>query len=240
MPADHPSIAPDHRGHRDRLRERHRLAGIVGWPDYEVVELLLTNALPRRDVKPIAKRLVTRFGNLRGILDADPESLEGVPGIGANASSFLTLIHATALRYLQQNAEGIDLQSPEHLRLFWQSRLRSLPYEVVEVAFLDGATRLLPDGVRRLAEGTTESATVEPRRILEDALRRKAAAIVLAHNRTDRPDMALHPRQPGRLRTNPSEGTGRIDRKTRSDALTSLKSLRIGNCHHKGQRNTRL
>ena len=170
-------------GHRRRLRERFLKAGVEGLADYELVELLLTLAIPRSDVKKPSKALIAQFGNLRGILDAPLEDLQHVKGIGTVTPVALRIIRAAAVLYLQQAAEGAEsLADPERLSAFWRMRLGALRYEVFEVAYLDAGQRLLRDGVDRLEEGTTDRATVYPRRVVEAALRRGAVALVLAHN----------------------------------------------------------
>jgi DNA repair protein RadC len=174
---------PHYHGHRQRLRERFLKSGLAGFADYEVVELLLTLAVPRVDVKQPAKALITRFGNLRGILDAPIEDLRAVPGIGGVTPVALQVIKATATLYLQQTGEGHDsLADLARLSEFWRMRIGALQNEVFEVAYLDSGYRLLRDGVETLEEGTVDRATVYPRRVIEAALRRSAAGIVLAHN----------------------------------------------------------
>ncbi len=170
-------------GHRQRLRERFLKAGLEGLADYEVVELLLTLAIPRSDVKQQAKRLIAKFGNLRGILDAPLEELQKVEGIGSGAAVGLKIVREAANLYLLQAAEGQDvLSDATRLSDYWKMRIGSLQNEVFEVGYLDSAYRLLRDGVETLEEGTVDRAAVYPRRVIESALRRGAAAIVLAHN----------------------------------------------------------
>jgi DNA repair protein RadC len=172
-----------HVGHRQRLRERFLKSGLAGFADYEVVELLLTLAIPRSDVKQPAKALIARFGNLRGILDAPVEELRAVPGIGNVTPVALQIIKAAATLYLQQSGEGRDsLADPARLSEFWRMRIGALRNEVFEVAYLDSGYRLLRDGVDRLEEGTIDRAAVYPRKVIEAALKRGAAAVVLAHN----------------------------------------------------------
>jgi DNA repair protein RadC len=174
---------PHYHGHRQRLRERFVKSGLAGFADYEVVELLLTLAVPRVDVKQPAKALIARFGNLRGILDAPIEELRAVPGIGGVTPVALQVIKAAATLYLQQTGEGRDsLADPARLSEFWRMRIGALQNEVFEVAYLDSGYRLLRDGVETLEEGTVDRATVYPRRVVEAALKRGAAAVVLAHN----------------------------------------------------------
>ncbi|GAB4232744.1 MAG: DNA repair protein RadC [Deltaproteobacteria bacterium] len=168
-------------GHRKRLRERFMKAGLDGFADHEVVELLLTLAIPRSDVKQPAKALIERFGNLRAILDAPLEELREVKGIGSVAPVALRIIRAAATLYLEQCAEG-SVADEGQLERIWRTRIGALRNEVFEVAYLDSASRLLRDGIERLEEGTTDRAAVYPRRVVESALRRGAAALVLAHN----------------------------------------------------------
>lgn len=193
------SSEPSFLGHRQRLRERFLRSGFSGFADYEIVEMLLTLAIPRCDVKPAAKALLARFGTVRGVLDAPAEELRRVDGLGEVAPVALRIIRETANLYLQQTAEGGEpLRDPEALTRFWRSRIGSLPFEVFEVAYLDSAGRLLRDGVERLEEGTVDRATVYPRRILEAALRRNAAAIVVAHNH---PNGEVEPSEQDKLLT---------------------------------------
>jgi DNA repair protein RadC len=150
------------------------------------VELLLTLAIPRSDVKQPAKNLIRHFGNLRGILDAPIDELRKIDGIGSITPIALRIIRAAATLYLQQAAEDKDSsEGLDHLEAFWRMRIGVLQNEVFEVAYLDSACRLLRDGVERLQEGTIDRAGVYPRRVVESALRRAAAALVLAHNHTN-------------------------------------------------------
>lgn len=174
---------PHYHGHRQRLRDRFEKSGLNGLADYEVVELLLTLAVPRSDVKQPAKALIARFGNLRRILDAPIDDLRAVPGIGSVTPVALQIIKAAATLYLQQGSEGEDsLGDPDRLAAFWRMRIGASPNEVFEVGFLDSGYRLLKDGVERLEEGTIDRATVYPRRVFEAALRRGAFGVCLAHN----------------------------------------------------------
>jgi len=174
---------PHYLGHRQRLRERFARSGFDGLADYEVIELLLTLAIPRSDVKQPAKALIAAFGDLRGILDASTEELETIAGLGSVAPVALKIIKAAASLYLQQVAEGRDsLADPSRLCEFWRMRLGALRIEVFQVAYLDSGYRLLRNGVETLEEGTIDRAIVYPRRVVESALKRSAAALVLAHN----------------------------------------------------------
>jgi len=170
-------------GHRQRLRERFTKAGLASLADYEVVELLLTLAIPRSDVKEPAKALIARFGNLHGILDVPTEQVQEIKGVGNVAPVALQIIRAAATLYLQQSTEGKNISADSQtLAAFWRMRIGSLVNEVFEVAYLDSGLRLVRDSVERLEEGTIDRATIYPRRVVESALRHGASAIVLAHN----------------------------------------------------------
>jgi DNA repair protein RadC len=190
---------PHYLRHRQRLRERFLKCGLEGFADYEVVELLLTLAIPRCDVKERAKALIARFGNIRGILDAPIEELSKVPGIGRVTPVALQIIKTAATLYLQQGSEGGEsLNNAEYLASFWRMRIGALSNEVFEVGYVDSAYRLLRDGIERLEEGTVDRAAVFPRRVIEAALRRKAFAIVLAHNH---PNGAVPPTEQDKVLT---------------------------------------
>lgn len=177
------SESKDSAGHRARLRQRFERAGFAGMAEHEVVELLLTLCIPRRDVKPLAKVLLRRFGSLRGILDASAESLRAVEGVGEVTPVALQVVREVGALYQQQRAEGREvLNGVERLVAFWSPRLGGLCHEVFEVAYLDSGLRLMKDGVQRLQEGTVDRAAVYPREVMAAALRRGASAIVVAHN----------------------------------------------------------
>ena len=191
--------APHYHGHRKRLRQRFLGSGLAGFADHEVVELLLTLAIPRRDVKQPAKALLRRFGSLRAILDAAPAELREVQGIGEAAAVALQVIREAAVVYLQQASESTEvLSDPERLHDFWRMRIGGLKHEVFAVAYLDSGRRLLRDGVELLQKGTVDRAAVYPRRVVEKALRREAAGLVLAHNH---PNGNVQPSEHDRLVT---------------------------------------
>lgn len=151
--------------------------------DHELVELVLTLAIPRSDVKPQAKILIGTFGNLRGILDAPYEDLRRVCGLGTVTPVALRIIKEVTTLYLQQSAEGVTLSSrPEMFHDLWRMRIGGLLNEVFEVGYLDSAGRLARDGIATLEEGTLDRTTVYPRKVIEAALLRRAAGLVFAHN----------------------------------------------------------
>ena len=159
---------PHYHGHRQRLRHRFLRSGLAGFADHEVVELLLTLAIPRRDVKQPAKALLRRFGSLGGIMDATPAELQEVKGIGEAAAVALQVIREAAVLYLRQDSERAEvLSDPGRLHDFWRMRIGGLKHEVFAVAYLDSGHRLLHDGVELLQEGTvdrTRASTVSAER----------------------------------------------------------------------------
>lgn len=191
--------SPHFHGHRQRLRARFERAGLDGFADYEVVELLLTLAVPRSDVKQPAKALIGKFGSLRGILDAPLADLRTVPGVGSVTPVALRIIREAANLYLRQVAEDREfLGSHDALAKFWRAKIGALPKEVFEVAYLDTAYRLLRNGVERKEDGTIDRAAIFPREIIEAALKRQAAAVVVAHNH---PNGVLRPSDGDKLLT---------------------------------------
>jgi DNA repair protein RadC len=199
MDAGGMQIVSSHSGHRQRLRERFSKSGFAGFSEYEIVELLLTLALPRRDVKPQAKALIGKFRNLRGILDAPVEALEEIEGIGKVAPVALRIIREAANLYLQQSAEGQDsFANSEAIERFWRVKIGALPNEVFEVGYLDSSYRLLNDGVETMEHGTIDRAAVYPRRVMEAALKRGAASLVFAHNH---PNSDVHPTEQDKVLT---------------------------------------
>jgi len=185
--ADPAAQEPHYVGHRQRLRERFELSAFDGFAPHEVIELILTLAIPRMDTKPHAKALLARFGSLKGVLDAPLDELRTVPGLGGVAPIGLRVIRETADLYLRQRAESeICLLEPAPLMDFWRARLGGLRHEVFEAAYLDSGYRLVRHGVERLEEGTIDRVAVYPRKILEAAIRRQAAAVIIAHNHPNR------------------------------------------------------
>ena len=170
-------------GHRARLRARFEQTGFIGFAEHEVLELLLTLCIPRRDVKGTARQLIHRLGSLKAVLEAPVDVLKETEGMGEVAPVALHIIRAACAYYLQQGLEGSPiLNSVDKLADFWRIRLSGLKHEVFEVAFLDKRYGLIKNGVERLQEGDIDRAVVYPRRILSAALKHHAAALVFAHN----------------------------------------------------------
>lgn len=172
---------PGYLEHRKRLRERFRKNGTEGMHDYEILELLLTYAIPRKDVKPFAKDLIKRFGSLSGVLDAGQKELEEVAHIGPISSTLIRLIKETCGIYLAEKMRNKDLlSSPQAVLDFARVKLAGLPHEAFMVIFLNTKNKVLDYKI--IQEGTVDRAVIYPRRMIEEALARHAAGIILVHN----------------------------------------------------------
>ena len=170
-----------HVGHRSRLRERFNASGLDAFMDHEALELILTYCIPRKDVKPLAWALLKRFGSLAAVLDANRSELKEITGLGENSAVFLNLIRAVMRRYfLEQVKEMKEIKSPESVVDFCRASLQGEANEVFEVIYL--TTRNTVIGVERIAIGTIDRASISPRKIIEQAFRRRAAALIFVHN----------------------------------------------------------
>ena len=171
----------DHIGHRQRLKERFSRQGLNGWHDYEVLELLLGYAIPRRDVKPLAKELLRNFETIKRVLDAPLDRLQGVAGMGPQSAQFLKLCRELLVFYLEQpDRQRQTVTSPEQIGELCRSRLEGLPEEQFLVLFLDNRHRLIASEV--IHRGTVDMSVVYPRQVLTRALLHRAAALLVAHN----------------------------------------------------------
>ena len=168
-------------GHRERLRERFLRTGAKGLQDYELLELLLSYAIPRKDVKPQAKELLRRFGSLAGVLDAPLEEVQEVKGIGPRAAALLRLAKEMGEVYLGERMRGVDvLSSPSRVVDFCLFRLKGEGEEKFMVIYLNVKNEVMDYEV--VQEGTVDRSVVYPRRVAEKALRRRAASVIVVHN----------------------------------------------------------
>jgi DNA repair protein RadC len=172
---------PAYLDHRKRLRARFHKNGIEGMHDYEVLELLLTYAIPRKDTKPLARALLARFGGLTGLLDAETKEIEAVERIGPISSTLIRLVKELCTAYLAEKMKRGDVvSSPQGVLDFARMKLAGLPREAFMAVFLNSKNRVL--GHKVIHEGTVDRAVIYPRRIVEEALAHKAASIIFVHN----------------------------------------------------------
>lgn len=180
-PDDPTGPSPHYHGHRDRLRLRARRAGPASLPDYELLELFLYRAIPRTDVKPLAKTLLARFGGLSGVLAAPIVDLRQVPGVGDAVALDLKLMQEAALRLGRETLSKRPLISSwSALLAYVRVQLAHEPREQFRVLFLDKKNQLIVDEL--LGQGTVDHAPVYPREVARRALELSACAVILLHN----------------------------------------------------------
>jgi DNA repair protein RadC len=172
--------APHYHGHRGRLRERfhaykHEL------PDYELLELVLFSALPRRDTKPIAKKLLDRFGSFAEVIAAPPHLLTEVEGIGESAVTALKVIEAAAQRLARGQVKKRQvLASWNSVVDYCRAKMAFAEKEEFRILFLDKRNQLIADEGQQT--GTVDHTPVYPREVIKRALELSATAVILVHN----------------------------------------------------------
>jgi len=167
--------------HRKRLRERFARNGFEGFHDYEVIELLLTYAVRRIDVKPLAKRLLKEFGTLAGVFDAPAAELLRVPGVGEKVAVFLALVRQVELRYLASDLPGKSVfDRPEKVKAYLRMQVQGRGMECFGAIFTDQQHRHIATQV--MFEGTVDRTAVYPRNLMKRALELDAKGIILFHN----------------------------------------------------------
>jgi len=182
-PSDKPgfSEAPHYHGHRERLRDRFREAGPDALSDYELLEMVLFRALPRRDVKPLAKALITRFGSFAEAVHAPEARLKEVSGLGDAAITEMKLIAATASRVAKgQVKQRTMLSSWASVIDYCRATMAFSDKEQFRILFLDKRNQLIADELQQV--GTVDHTPVYPREVVKRALELSATAIILVHN----------------------------------------------------------
>ena len=171
----------DHAGHRERLRVRFRQEGLGGFAPHEVLELLLTYAIPRVDTNPIAHALIRRFGSLAAVLEASPEELRQVPGVGEAAASLICLMLPVFKMYEQNKLlPKQQLNTYADLAAYCRTLYLGVGHEQFYLLCFDAQLKLL--ATCRMAEGTPGEVAVVPRMVLRELLRRDALGAVSSHN----------------------------------------------------------
>ena len=178
--ADAPTPAPDHLGHRSRLRDR-LLAEPDSLADYELVEYLLMLAIPRRDMKPLAKALLREFGSFAQLVSADPRSLRRVKGMGDSAVAALKIVQAAGLRMLKGEFRDRPLLSSWDALLDWlRADMGPIDVERVRVLYLNARNMLIRDELA--SEGSIDQSAIYVREVVRRALELGASALILVHN----------------------------------------------------------
>lgn len=173
--------SPENKGHRQRLKTKYIHAGIDALHDYEILELLLFHAIPVKDVKPLAKNLLKKFGSLKSLMDAEQNEIAAISGIGSSTAILIKLVKDLGALYLRERAEGKpQITSTRELIDYCMSSLGGLKDERFSVIFLNAQNRIIATEV--IQEGIVNQAVVYPRKVLEKALKYKASAIILVHN----------------------------------------------------------
>jgi DNA repair protein RadC len=168
-------------GHRGRLLERFGKNGLSALSDHEIIELLLSFVLPRRDLKPIAKKLLAAFSSVSGVLNAPVVDLMSVAGIGSRAAHFFFLFREIMSYCLKEKYSRQSLMThrgdvEEYLRFHFGLRRE----EYVAALFLDNAHHVISS--ETVAKGTVNQCAIYPREVIERALKHHASYMILAHN----------------------------------------------------------
>jgi DNA repair protein RadC len=173
--------APHYHGHRERLRDRFREAGTNALSDYELLELLLFRAQPRRDMKPVAKALLEKFGSFAEVISAPEQRLAEVDGIGEASITELKIVQAAASRLLRDQVKKRPVLSSWSAVLdYCRTAQAFADREQFRILFLDKRNQLIADEVQQT--GTVDHTPVYPREVVKRALELSATAIVLVHN----------------------------------------------------------
>lgn len=176
--ADH---AQDASGHRQRLRRRLIEGGPDALLDHELVEYLLGLAIPRRDTKPLAKKLIAQFGGFGPLLAADAEAIARVADLSEGAVAALKIAQASALRLLKSNiVERPILSSWQALIDYLHADMAHVPVERVRILYLNSKNMLIRD--EQMADGSVDEAAVYVREVVRRALEFHASALILVHN----------------------------------------------------------
>jgi DNA repair protein RadC len=173
--------APHYHGHRERLRSRFRGAGADAVSDYELLELVLFRAIPQRDVKPLAKELIRRFGSFGEVIAAPHARLKEIKGIGQSVVDELKIVHAAASRIARgQVQKRAVLSSWSSVIDYCRTAMAYEDKEQFRLLFLDKRNQLIADEVHQV--GTVDHTPVYPREVVKRALELSATALILVHN----------------------------------------------------------
>src|SRR5258705_1194711 len=180
-PNDQPAETPHYHGHRMRLRDRFHGAGPDALSDYELLEMVLFTGQPRRDMKPLAKSLLKKFGSFAEVIHAPEARLREVGGVGDVTVTQLKLIAAAASRIAKgELKQRAMLSSWNDVIAYCRTSMAFADKEQFRVLFLDKRNQLIADEVQQV--GTVDHAPVYPREVIKRSLELAATAILLVHN----------------------------------------------------------
>ncbi len=180
-----------HEKHRQRLRAKFARVGLDGFEDHEVLELLLTYAIGRKDVNPIAHDLMKHFGSLNAVLNASPEQLQEIDGIGSYTASLLNLIPQLSKRYLDEPfaSKRYSMATAEARISYFVPKFVGAKSECLYVALLNNNMEVII--CRKISEGSIDAIRIESRKLIDLAVSHKANSIVLAHNHPSNPEVSM-------------------------------------------------
>ena len=168
-------------GHRKRLREKFIKSGVAGFHDYEIIELLLSLGTPRRDCKQPAKEAIKKFKSLRGVLEAPPEELQQIDGIGPHNSFGIKLVQEVAREFLKEKIIDKPIyKSTQEIFDYLYHSMRDLKKELFKVIYLNSQNQIIDTA--DLFEGTINGSAISPREVIEGAIKHNAASLIFVHN----------------------------------------------------------
>ena len=196
-------------GHRQRLKERFLRSKGADMADYEALELLLTYAIPRRDVKPLSKSLIKKFGSFAGVITAPIERLYEVSGIKENSATLIKFVEFASQKLSWQNLAFEDaafISSTDSLIEFCRCTMGYSEVEVLRLIYVDAKLKVIETEI--LQKGSVSSVNINPRDIVANALKKNASGVIMVHN---------HPTGDPRPSNNDVEATKRV--KSACDAV---------------------
>lgn len=177
------SAQPDYLGHRQRIRQSFLAGEGRDMADYELLEVVLTMAIPRHDVKPLAKLLIKQFNSFAGVINASAEDLLAVKGVKENTMTMLKLIKAAAVRTSWQNltaSDGPVINNFDTLLDYCRTAMCQLDVEELRLIYLDAKLRVVSQEV--IQRGTINAVAIHPREVIKAAMANKASSIIMVHN----------------------------------------------------------
>jgi DNA repair protein RadC len=159
-------VNEDALGHRKRLREKFLKSGLDGFQDYEIIELLLSLGIPRRDMKHQAKEIIRSFKTLRGVMEASPEELQEIKGVGPHGVFGIKFMHAVAAEFLKEKSlESPVFNTSQEVFNYFYLSMRDIKKELIKVVYLNSQNKIIE--IQDLSQGTVDSSYIYPREVME-------------------------------------------------------------------------